>query len=113
MLTKRMAVGSAGFGGSEPGFVRCTLLLDSHEERGAAVEPAGFLARVVVFWTLFTVADRAQSVGADAVLLQVLADRVRTPLAERQVVFGCADVAGVAFDLEPEVRVLLQRSDRF
>ena len=45
-------------------------------------------------------------------LRQVVAHGVRAPLAEREVVFGRADVAGVAFDLEPQLRVLLQRLDR-
>ena len=44
---------------------------------------------------------------------EVLAHRGRAAFAERQVVFGRADVAGVAFDLDLQVRVLLQRAHRF
>ena len=76
------------------------LLLDAHDERGAAIEAAGLFARVVVLRPLLAVADGAQPVGADAAAGQVVAHRVGAALAERQVVFGRADVAGVAFDLD-------------
>ena len=87
-------------------------LLHAHDEGGATVQPARLFAGVVVLRPLLTVADGPQPVGADAAAGEVLADRVGAALAERQVVFRRADVAGVALDLDAQVRVLLQRADR-
>src|SRR6187200_2592730 len=67
---------------------------NANHHRGSAVEPPSFLAGVVVFRTLFAVAHCAQAIGADAARRQVLADGGCTPLAEREVVLGRADVAG-------------------
>ena len=46
---------------------------------------------------------RSRSAG-DAAADQVVAHRVRAPIAQRQVVFRRADVAGVPFDLDPQRR---------
>src|SRR5882672_5396939 len=84
----------------------------TNDKCGATVESPGFLARVVVLRPLFAVAHRAEAIRADAAADEVVAHRSGTTLAERQVVLGRADVAGVAFDLHPDVRVLLQHCHR-
>src|SRR5262249_41383440 len=74
----------------------CDLRLSQvHGERRATVQAARFLARVVVLRTLFSIADRPQPVGADAAAHQIVLHRVRAPVAQRQVVLGRPDVAGV------------------
>src|SRR4051794_37065600 len=88
------------------------LLRHAHGEGGAPVEAPRLFARVVVLRSLLTVAHAAEPVRTDAVAREVVANRVRAALAERQVVFGRADVAGVAFDLDPQARVLAQCRDR-
>ena len=87
-----------------------SLSAQSHHQRRAAIEAARLFARVVELRPLLAVADRAEAVGADAAARQVVADRGGAAFAERQVVLGRADVAGVAFDLDPQRRVLLQRA---
>ena len=77
------------------------LLLQPDDHRGAPVQTPRLFAGVVVLRPLLTVADRAQTVGARSPRDdEVVADGVGAALAERQVVFGRADVAGVAFDLD-------------
>src|SRR5690606_3556297 len=88
------------------------LSLHANDQRRAAIEPSRLFARVVVLRPLLAVAHRAQTIGADAAAREVIAHRVGAAFAEREVVFGRADVAGVAFDLEPQLRILLQRRDR-
>ena len=80
--------------------------VEPHDERGATVQSPRLFARVVVLRLLFTVADGLQSRGGDAVLRQVIAHRVGAAFAERQVVFGRADAAGVAFNGQAQRRVL-------
>src|SRR5437868_2663852 len=70
-----------------------------HEGR-AAVEPARFLTAVVVLRPFLTVADRPHPVGRNAAADEVVLHRIRTAIAEREVVLGRADVAGVPFDLD-------------
>src|SRR5689334_25266003 len=82
---------------------------DADDERGATIEPARFLAAVVVLRPFLAVADRSEPIGANAPARQVVADGRRAPLTQRQVVLGRADVARVSFDLDPQVRILLQR----
>src|SRR5918999_2578932 len=100
MLTNRIWVPSAlGAGREKPGAGLLApdswlALLHAHEQCGAPVQAARFLARVVVLRPLFAIADRAQAIGADAAAGEVLADRRRTAFAEREVVLGRADVAG-------------------
>src|SRR3954451_20359894 len=85
--------------------VRAFALSDVHDERGPAVQPARLFTSVVVLRPLFTVADGAQAVGSDAAADQILANRVRAAVAQRQVVLGRADVAGVSFDFDAKRRV--------
>src|SRR6476619_5337312 len=82
-------------------------------QRGAAVEATGLFAAVVELGPLFAVAHRAQTIRSHTAARQVLADRGRAAFTKREVVLGRADVAGVAFDLDAQVRVLLERADRF
>src|SRR6187397_1850913 len=83
--------------GSPAGAARWIVLLRHvHDEGGAAIEPARFLACVVVLGPLFTVAHRAEPRRRDATSGEVIAHRVRAMDAKRHVVFGRADVAGVA-----------------
>src|SRR5690349_12913647 len=88
-------------------------LLNPDQERGAAIQAARFFAAVVELRALFAVAHRAEPVGADAAAREVVADRGRAALAQGQVVLRRADVAGVPLDLEAQVWIVLQRSDRF
>src|SRR5262245_40632821 len=78
------------------------LPLEVDDERRTTVQPASLLAAVVVLRPLLAVADRAQPVGSDAPADQVIAHRVGAAIAERQVVLGRADIARMAFDLEPQ-----------
>ncbi len=86
-------------------------LLESNHEGGAAVQTPGFLAGVVVHRSFFTERQRAQPAGGDAAARQVVTHSGGAPLTERLVVFGGADVAGVALDLEIQFRVVVQRGD--
>src|SRR4051812_11170819 len=75
-----------------------TRLLHSHDHGGPAIEAARLFTRVVVLRPFLAVAHDVQPIGADAAARQVVAHRGRPALAEREVVLGRADVAGVAFD---------------
>src|SRR4029078_1452239 len=88
------------------------LLLPPHDELRAPVQAARLFARVVVLGPLFTVAHGAEPVRGHAARRQVVADGGAAALAEAEVVLGGADAAGVAFDLEPQRRVVPHRADR-
>src|SRR2546426_7030532 len=75
-----------------------TQLLQSHRERRTAIQPSRLLAAVVVLRPFLTVADGLHAVGRDSAVDQILTDCLRAAFAEREVVFGRADVAGVTFD---------------
>src|SRR5687767_14235955 len=86
---------------------------DAHYESGATVQAPRLFARVVMLWPLLAVADRADAVGADPAAHQILAHGAGAPVAERDVVLRRADVAGVSFDLDSRLRILLHRLDGF
>ena len=86
-------------------------LLQAHDERGAAVEPARFLAGVVVHRALFTKGDGLQPVGADAAAGHVVAHRVGAPFPERLIVFRGADVAGMPLKRETQRIVFVHCRD--
>src|SRR6476660_5341454 len=75
-----------------------SLLRQPDGQGGASIEAARLLAAVVVLRPLFAVADGVQSIGADTTADKVLAHRGGSPVAQRQIVLGRADVAGVPFD---------------
>src|SRR5688572_19970015 len=89
-----------------------SLLRESYRQRGASVQATSLFTGVIVLWPLFAVAHRLQAIGADAVRRQVLAHRGRAALAERQVVFSRADVAGVALERQSQRGVLFHRRHR-
>src|SRR5437762_11018855 len=96
----RLAAGGWTDGGAAtihppPSIIR--LAADSDHERRASIQSARFFTAVVVLRALFAVADRAQTIGADAAARQVVAHRRGAPLAERQVVLGRPDVARESF----------------
>src|SRR5262249_46177655 len=111
MLMKRMVPLGWKTGSSLPAFPP-DLLRQPDDERGAAVEPAGLFARVVVLRALFAEAHRREPVGGDAAANEVVAHRVGAALAEGEVVLRRADVAGVPFDVHADVGVALQHGDR-
>jgi hypothetical protein len=111
MLTNRMTIPPVSLNGTARGRPR-TSTYWTRTTSARAVEPARFLAGVVVLRALLAVAHGAEPIGADAAAREIVAHRVGAPLAERQVVLGRADVAGVPFDLDAQVGVLLQRPDR-
>src|SRR5262245_3810439 len=80
-----------------PLFLRLFLQVD--DQSRTTVETARLFASVVVLRTLFAVAHRGETRLRHAPADQIVADRVGSAIAEREVVFGRADVAGVTFDL--------------
>src|SRR4051795_12222042 len=78
------------------------LLPQIDDEGRAAVEPARFLARVVVLRTFLAVADRVQPFRRHAAADEIVAHGVRAAIAESEVVFGRADAASMAFDLHAQ-----------
>src|SRR5688572_2768580 len=86
-----------------------SLLCEPHGECCAAIEATRLFARVVVPRPLFAVAHRLQAIGAHTVRGQVFAYGGGAAFAEREVVFGRADVAGVAFERQPQRGVFLHR----
>src|SRR5262245_57040306 len=84
-------------------------LLGGNDEVGAAVVRPRRLAVARVERELLAIADRPQPLGGDAEGDEVLADRQRPPLAQRQVVLGGAALVAVALDRDHPGRVLLHR----
>src|SRR5262245_28241737 len=110
MLTNRMVAPARRFreGPESARAVRSSLPRHPHDERGAAIEPPRLLAGVVVLRPLLAVADGLEPVGRNPAAGEVLAHGSRPALAEREVVLRRADVAGVAFDLDPQIGVRLE-----
>src|SRR5438874_5530934 len=83
------------------------------EQRCAPIQTSRLFARVVVLRPLLSVADRAESIRADAPAHQVVLYGVRAALAAREVGYRRADIARVAFDFHVHSRILLRHADGF
>src|SRR4029077_7541941 len=84
-----------------------------HRQRRTTIQAARFFTRVLVLRPLLTIADRPEAVFRDAAAHEVVLHSRRAPIAEREVVLGRADVAGVPFDLDPKRRRLAHRANGF
>ena len=86
---------------------------DAHHERGATVETARFLTRVVVLRPLLAVAHRSKPVGSNTAAREVVLHGISPALAERQVVFGRADVAGVPSEYRSKSKCTSSKTTSF
>ena len=88
--------------------IRVGQLLDPNNQCRPTIQTTGLFSSIVVLRALFAVADRLQSSAANTSACKILLNGVRTPFSESQVVLGRADVAGVTFNLDRQVGVVLE-----